>query len=427
MSLSRTFVFPFLAALLALGLSSCTKDSCQAVRTVQIWEPVYQAPEEFRKPIEADHARELKNPGKIYVFGDVLFINELEEGIHIIDNSDPTAPVSLSFLPIPGNVDMAVKDGMLYADHYMDLVAIDISDPRAPVYAGRSTDVFPQNYYYYEDLGFLVDFEMKEVEMEVGCDEPDVYYRWHDNSLINSFSFDSSTGAESLGSSQSGGPGVGGSMARFTIAGDHLYVVNEYDLRVFDLAQPTEPALANTVNIGWGIETIFPYGNQLFIGSRTGMFIYDRTDPLAPTQLAVFEHANACDPVFVSGNLAYVTLRDGTDCQNFINQLEVVDISELTNPRLLATYPMHRPHGLSVVDGTLFICEDDQGLKVFDASEWDKIGERMLAHLNTFNAYDIIALPAQKLALVVGRDGLYQFDFSDPANLEPLSVIPLGR
>jgi hypothetical protein len=42
------------------------------------------------------------------------------------------------------------------------------------------------------------------------------------------------------------------------------------------------------------------------------MFIYDNSNPQAPVQLGVFQHARACDPVFASGDRAYVTLRDGT-------------------------------------------------------------------------------------------------------------------
>ena len=44
--------------------------------------------------------------------------------------------------------------------------------------------------------------------------------------------------------------------------------------------------------------------------------------------------------------------------------MDVVDVSDLMNPTLLATHQMHRPHGLSVVDNSLYICEEDQGVKV---------------------------------------------------------------
>ena len=37
----------------------------------------------------------------------------------------------------------------------------------------------------------------------------------------------------------------------------------------------------------------------------------------------------SCDPVVVQGDYAFVTLRGGTECQGFSNQLDIIDISTL--------------------------------------------------------------------------------------------------
>lgn len=68
------------------------------------------------------------NPGKIYVYGKYLLINEVKEGIHVYDNSNPQAPSVVGFLRILGNTDMAIKDGVLYVDHMGNLVALTIAD-----------------------------------------------------------------------------------------------------------------------------------------------------------------------------------------------------------------------------------------------------------------------------------------------------------
>ncbi len=217
-------------------------------------------------------------------------------------------------------------------------------------------------------------------------------------------------------------------MARFTIAATkYLYVVDEYNLRVFDLTQATAPTQAAVVSVGWGIETIFPHGDNLFIGSNNGMFIYSIANPLQPAQLSRFQHAQACDPVFVSGDIAYVTLRGGTVCQNFTNQLDVINISDLRNPRLIKSYAMTNPHGLSVVNDVLYICEGTEGLKVFDASDVNKITQNLLDHEKGFNAFDVIVLPHNNVAMVIGEDGFHQFDASDPTNLRKLSVLGINR
>jgi hypothetical protein len=195
-------------------------------------------------------------------------------------------------------------------------------------------------------------------------------------------------------------------------------------MHVFDLAGNC-PEKKSTVEMRWGIETLFPYQDYLFVGSNNGMLIYDNQNPESPAYLTEFAHAQSCDPVFVSDDIAYVTLRDGNTCQNFINQLDVLDVSNITNPTLIKSYPMQHPHGLSVIDNTLLLCEGQFGLKVFDVENSEAISENMLSRINDIDAYDVIALPQSQVAMVVGLGGIHQYDISDRTQLKELSVIPI--
>lgn len=418
-----------LTAMLTLG--GCLQDKCVSTTTYTLFEPVYQLPEEMRKPIQTESPRTLENPGKIYYYQDFMFINELHKGIHVIDNRDPSNPLPISFINIPGNVDMAVRNNILYADNYVDLVALDITTPSNPVFLSRTESVFPNAFPYTEGLGFVVEYRETPTTRVVPCDQDLGIFFWErggvmmDMASFSGTSFQTTAGATSISPSA---VGIGGSMARFTIAASkYLYVVDDYNLRVFDLTQAAAPTSAAVINIGWGIETIFPHGDNLFIGANNGMYIYSIDNPLQPAQLSRFQHAQACDPVFVSGDIAYVTLRGGTPCQNFNNQLDVIDVSDLSNPRLIKSYPMHNPHGLSVVNDVLYICEGTEGLKVFDATDVNKINQNQLDHEKGFNAFDVIVLSHKNIAMVIGEDGLHQFDASDPSNLRKLSVLGINR
>ena len=88
---------------------------------------------------------------------------------------------------------------------------------------------------------------------------------------------------------------------------------------------------------------------------------------------------------------------------------------------------MDNPHGLTISEDDLYICEGEHGLKVFDKTNINEIGDRQLNHLTGFMAFDIIAIPNSELAMVIGRDGLYQFDISNPRQLKEISVIPVIR
>lgn len=423
-----SFLTLALATAAMISFSGCLKDKCESTVIYQVYKPVYVQMDDVRTQLSTESPRELKKAGKIYVYGNYLFINEHREGIHVIDNSDPANPQNISFIKIPGCEDMAVRDNILYASSYVDLVSLDISNPLSVQVVCRTKDVFDP-LALYQDLGYLVYYEPTTETIERPCDSPTYYYKFDNWGRQEMLFIDAAINfaGNSAGSNDSGVAGVGGSMARFTMAAGRLYTVSNNDLKVFGLNAEGCSDLRSTVPIGWGIETIFPYQDKLFVGSSSGMFIFDNSNPDQPHQLSSFQHARACDPVYVSGTKAYVTLRDGTDCEGFINQLDVVDITNITSPSLLRSFPMHNPHGLSISDDKLFLCEGNQGLKIFDASEWNLIPQRLLAHQGGFFAYDVITLGDKKLAIVVGKDGLYQFDFSDPAQPKQLSVIPVNQ
>ncbi|MBN2803770.1 MAG: hypothetical protein JXR91_11795 [Deltaproteobacteria bacterium] len=110
-------------------------------------EPVYMSFEELREPVKTTAPEDILSMGKIYKYGNYVLINSVNEGIHIINNTDPKHPRNMAFINIPGNLDMAVKDNILYADSYVDLVVIDISNLNSIKEINRITDVFPYNEY----------------------------------------------------------------------------------------------------------------------------------------------------------------------------------------------------------------------------------------------------------------------------------------
>ncbi|MPR32228.1 LVIVD repeat-containing protein [Salmonirosea aquatica] len=142
------------------------------------YRPVYATQAELTK-IETQEPRPLRKPGKIYVKGDYLFVNELGEGIHVIDNSDPAKPEKIAFLSILANYDMAVKGNYLYADNGRDLVVFDISNPTAIKTVKRIGQAIPQYDFppfqniYFECVdskkGFVVSWEKVSVSAPPAC------------------------------------------------------------------------------------------------------------------------------------------------------------------------------------------------------------------------------------------------------------------
>lgn len=414
--LTRLFVMGVVILPFMTSLTSCLQDSCNREVTFVQHEPVYKTLEEIRVPIASQPAQEMVNPGKIYYYNDFIFINEREEGIHVIDNSNPSSPMPTSFIPIPGNVDIAVKNNVLLADNYIDLVAIDISNPNAVNVLQRSEHAFPNDGQQGDAL--LVAYTGNIVTDKVDCE-----WAGGNDVTILADSADPSFAGQTVNESSAtgrfaGGTGTGGSMSRFTIVGNNLYTVDGSSMHIFDLNSLTK---GNVINLGLGIETIYPYEDKLFIGANSGMFIYDNSNPDNPTFISAFEHVRACDPVVVDGDYAYVTLHTSTECQGWVNALEVIDISNINAPTLINSYNLTQPKGLSVTDSHLFVCDGHNGLQVFNKENTPNLSATN--NLTGFNAYDVIAVPSKNLLLVVGEDGIRQYDATQPNALKLLSTI----
>ncbi|RDB07990.1 hypothetical protein [Runella aurantiaca] len=110
------------------------------------YRPVYLSADEMRN-VTTEAPQALRRPGKIYVKGSYLFINEQGKGVHLLNNADPAAPQKISFIKIPGNVDIAVKGNLMYADNGRDFVVLNIADPTNVRLVKRIENAFPAQSY----------------------------------------------------------------------------------------------------------------------------------------------------------------------------------------------------------------------------------------------------------------------------------------
>lgn len=391
----------------AFFLSGCFKDS--VLEKYSFYRPVYKTRAEVRASIKPMPARELTNPGKLFVKGNYIFLNEFNRGIHIIDYSNPASPKNIAFVNIPGNVDLAVNGNYLYADQYTDLVTLDISDPRNVQTVGFDERVFPQQFSSVDSNLVLADWI--RVDTMIAHDS--------DFGMVKDGVFFSASVASSPAAGGSGG-GKAGSMARFALMNSRLYTVSNHDLKVFDIANAADPVYVKRVFAGAGdIETIFPFKNNLFLGSMTGMHIFSVSNPDNPVRTGMFAHMRGCDPVVVDDNYAYVTLHSAAICGGALNQMEVIDVTNLSLPRLVKTYPFASPKGLSKEGDHIFLCDGAAGLKVLNALDPKNITTTQV--IGGMDSYDVVTM--NNTAIVSAKDGLFLLDYSDLSNVRVLSKI----
>ena len=413
----KNVLFGLVSLVLIISIASCLEDICTEQKTFVQYTPVYLTKAQFRTDIKSETIRKLENPGKFYFFKTFLFINDQGKGIHVYDLKNETQPSKLAFYNIPGNFDIAIKGNILYADNVIDLIALDINDITNPKLVKRIED-FRGQYTSYDPIQYFAYSVKSNRTTVLDCSDQNFGDLVFSNS--SGVFFDKSGAPTSSVISSSSNTGVGGSFARFTVVNDYLYVVDQASLKSYLVSKPENPVLKHTNQLGWGIETIFPYKDKLFIGSNAGMYIFDNSRPETPVLQSVFEHARACDPVVVSGNTAYVTLRDGSECRGYVNQLDVIDITNVLNPKLVKSYAMKHPHGLSVSGSNLFLAEGIYGFKVLDVT--DALQVFQIGAVTGKHSYDMISLN-NDILFMIGDDGFHLYNVSDARKPKLISTI----
>ncbi len=423
-----------LFALVAIILVSCESGVTEKI-TYKINEPVFMTKEAFRASVKVNTtAEEIVTLGKICFYGGYLYISEPQKGIHIIDNRNPSSPQNIGFIEVLGNADLAIRDNLLYADSFVDLVWFDITNPSAPTLKGRLNDIFPtalpimfNNYGYdytktYEekDNGIVVGWNVVE-RTEDMKDYRGSWWGWGGGILDDRMVYMAETSMNPTAGSSNG---INGSMSRFTMYDNKLYVVLNNYMSIFDLTGTQPIKAGDSMYIGGNVETIFSYKDNMFMGTPTGMLIYSVKDPLKPEYQSNIWHVFGCDPVVVDNDLAYVTVHSGNNCGQNINELFIVDVEDVKTPKKLVSFAMTNPKGLGIDANKLFLCDD--GLKIFQITDKPaNLLANQIKHIQGMEGFDLI--PFNNTLMMIAEDGLYQYDYSNTSDIRLLSKLSFAK
>jgi len=393
-------------ALLFFTFQSCS-DNTEFV-LVNIATPKYMTLDVLRSSTEITIPTQIVESGKIYAYKNIILVNDMDKGIHVIDNTDPQNPQKIAFIKIVANKDMEVKGDYLYADSLMDLIVFDISDITNIKKVSRLKDVFP----VYMPVPFMEDLIIDYGDQGYNPDPNDIIVGWdisqeqrriedvdQFNSRVDILAF-----AEASTTT-----GQGGSLAKFKIVDNFLYAVDSHNINIFNIDNLEKPQQLNPIFAGFDIETIFNRGDHLFLGSMRGMYIYNIESPSTPQFISEFQHGTACDPVVVDSDYAYITLRAGNSCGAIDSSLQIVNITDINNPTLTKSYAMDNPYGLGIKDDLLFICDGSSGMKIFNKSNVDDL--QLVDHFENINTYDVI--PLEDHLLMIGEGMLYQYGYTE--------------
>ena len=221
--------------------------------------------------------------------------------------------------------------------------------------------------------------------------------------------------------STGGTTGAGGSTARFAINGNYLYTVDAQILRVYNISNAADPVLKSTQQVGFEIETIFPFNGKLFIGSTSVVHIFSLDNPEQPVKLSQAISPSVmrrCDPVVAKDTVAFATLRTNSFCGGTRSILAVYDIKDVTKPVEKASFDLSEPYGLGYADTVLYVC-DKPGLTLINIKKAYQPTFIKLIGGNEY--YDVI--PYNGLLFCWVKNGMIVYNIANPGNPVKLSEI----
>lgn len=146
-----TFLVLLSVLMYSCGWSFVESSNSEDIGMIEGVRPIYGSYDTWQNITTTD-SKDIEHLGKIYYYNGYIFVNELHQGIHIIDNRDSHNPVPLKFINIPGNKDIAIKDNYMYVDNYTDLVTLDVSDLDNIHEVHRISNIYPAIQQSYPEF-----------------------------------------------------------------------------------------------------------------------------------------------------------------------------------------------------------------------------------------------------------------------------------
>jgi hypothetical protein len=145
--MNKKIIQSILFSVLSFGVVSAIVVSCthQQPNTIEGLAPVYILPTAINN-INILPPKPFEEPGKIIQYGlNYTLQVDIAKGVHVINCSDKMHPAKVLFIEIPGVTEIAIKDNILLANNYNDLVSISMDSNNNAHVLSRLKDVYKNN------------------------------------------------------------------------------------------------------------------------------------------------------------------------------------------------------------------------------------------------------------------------------------------
>jgi hypothetical protein len=155
-----------------------------------------------------------------------------------------------------------------------------------------------------------------------------------------------------------------------TVSGDYAYLSSQHvgvggggGLQIFRLSDPSNPILVGMPHPYYqeqvlGLDVRDDY---VYAGVTNGFAVIDVTNPATPKQIGSLSSVKTGLDVCVSGDYAYVAMRDSA--------FAIIDISDPTNPESVGEFDAGNAYSVDVSGNYAYAVDVEYGLYVIDVSD----------------------------------------------------------
>jgi len=364
----------------------------------------------------------------VYVEGRYAYLACFGHGLRIVDVSDPTQPVEIASYETGCVVnDVYVSGGYVYAVCWAgdDLHIIDINDPMHPAEVavfdaeGGSNDVYVSGNYAYLANGMsglrIIDVSDPAHPAEIGFyDTPGNAF---DVNVVGGYAYvaDGSNGLRIIDVNDTSHPVEVGFCDTLTgaggvyVAGHSAFVAEgSHGLHLIDVSDISHPVETGFYETGGSTKDVYVSGRYAYVANGwKGLRIFDINDPSHPAEIGYLDTEGFAEDVCVSDHYAYLA--------DYSGGLHIIDISNPSRPTEVGFHNIPGlAHGIDVSSHYAYVANDGNGLRIIDVS--DPVHPVEVGFYDTAGrAYDVVV--SHNYAYVADwRQGLRIIDVSDPTH-----------
>lgn len=159
---------------IAVLLISCS-DKNNGLGKVDAYVPVYASNQDATQ-ISWQSPQAIVNGGKIATIGNRLYQVEADKGIHVMDISNPSAPVKVGFIKNSLCRELSLKGNYIYTNNINDLVVLNVGSSNTVTVTSRISNAFPDLALQYPPVtncyfecadpkkGIVIEWKLQQVD-----------------------------------------------------------------------------------------------------------------------------------------------------------------------------------------------------------------------------------------------------------------------